>query len=296
MRPQSCQLCKAAFPSTLTGVKPTGPQERGTFSWMIGRTIKGQKGHVADPRKGDFSLVAAPHIALLSLYRGGLGVKRCLDRLGEPRGKLMAALEIIKGGGGITEGRRPPAPVADPANVARKAEERKQVEARIEARRIERESVTDEQRRAAQKARALACYYKNHATNKARAAARARAMHAQIKDTPEYIIKASARSATNRITRIYKGRKIGRTLSYLGCTHQQARDHIEKQFKRGMNWGNHGDWEIDHIIPLSRFDLTRQDEMHRAMHFTNLQPLWREENRSKSDNFTQHQPELLLVA
>lgn len=74
-----------------------------------------------------------------------------------------------------------------------------------------------------------------------------------------------------------------------------ARKHIEKQFKRGMHWNNHGTvWHIDHIIPLSKFDLTDPMQRKRANHFTNLQPLYVHENMSKGARITQpHQLALL---
>ena len=74
-----------------------------------------------------------------------------------------------------------------------------------------------------------------------------------------------------------------KTIELLGCKIDVARKHIEKQFKEGMSWENHGEWEIDHIIPVSSFDLTRSEEQKKAFHYTNLQPLSRLENRKKKD-------------
>lgn len=66
---------------------------------------------------------------------------------------------------------------------------------------------------------------------------------------------------------------------FLGCTVNQARAHIESQFESWMTWENHGKygWHIDHIKPLSAFDLTDPAQVAEACHFTNLRPLhWRE--------------------
>lgn len=59
--------------------------------------------------------------------------------------------------------------------------------------------------------------------------------------------------------------------------------YIESLFEDGMswsNWGVHG-WHLDHIIPISKFDLSDQGDVSRACHYTNIQPLWAKENLSK---------------
>lgn len=88
------------------------------------------------------------------------------------------------------------------------------------------------------------------------------------------------------VVTICRGKKIDkayRTIELLGCSIQDARLHIEKQFKEGMTWENHGThtWHIDHIKPCALFDLTKPEEQKKAFHYTNLQPLWAEENLRK---------------
>jgi hypothetical protein len=100
-------------------------------------------------------------------------------------------------------------------------------------------------------------------------------------------IKAKLRNHVHRIHKASHTVKSKKTNEYLGCTIKQAKRHIENQFKKGMTWDNHGVvWEIDHIIPLAAFDLTRKDQQMIANHFTNLQPLWKTENRKKGDRIT----------
>ena len=72
----------------------------------------------------------------------------------------------------------------------------------------------------------------------------------------------------------------------LGCTLGELRLHIEKQFKPGMTWENHGvhGWHTDHKIPLASFDLSDREQFLEACHFSNLQPLWAEENVKKKDS------------
>lgn len=77
------------------------------------------------------------------------------------------------------------------------------------------------------------------------------------------------------------------TLKYLGCSALEGKLHIEKQFREGMSWDNYGSsgWHIDHIKPLAKCDLNNEEEIARAFHYTNLQPLWWWENIEKSDKW-----------
>jgi len=85
-----------------------------------------------------------------------------------------------------------------------------------------------------------------------------------------------AKQLRDRLKKAIKNNyKVGSAISDLGCTIQELKIHIEKQFKNGMTWKNHGykTWHIDHKIPLDSFDLTNREEFLKAVHFSNLQPL-----------------------
>jgi hypothetical protein len=71
------------------------------------------------------------------------------------------------------------------------------------------------------------------------------------------------------------------TIFLIGCEVDYLRQHLESQFKTGMSWSNYGEWEIDHIQPCSSFDLTNEQQQKEYFHYTNLQPLWKTENRIK---------------
>jgi hypothetical protein len=74
------------------------------------------------------------------------------------------------------------------------------------------------------------------------------------------------------------------TLSeYLGCSISELKIYLESKFKPNMTWENYGEWEIDHIYPLAKADLTDRETFMRVCHHSNLQPLWKSENRSKKD-------------
>lgn len=77
--------------------------------------------------------------------------------------------------------------------------------------------------------------------------------------------------------------KADHTMKLLGCTKKQLLDHLERKFTEGMTWDNYGQWEIDHIIPISSVDLSKPEEQARIAHFTNLQPLWKVDNQTKSN-------------
>ena len=73
--------------------------------------------------------------------------------------------------------------------------------------------------------------------------------------------------------------KKNKTFQIVGCTPLELKSYIEKMFKNGMTWENHGKWHIDHIIPLSSGKT--EDEIIKLCHHTNLQPLWAIDNMKK---------------
>lgn len=79
--------------------------------------------------------------------------------------------------------------------------------------------------------------------------------------------------------------KKGSAVKDLGCTIEQLKQHLESKFQPGMTWDNHtlDGWHIDHIKPLSSFDLSDRKQLLEACHYTNLQPLWAKDNLTKSD-------------
>lgn len=81
--------------------------------------------------------------------------------------------------------------------------------------------------------------------------------------------------------------KVGSAVRDLGCSIPEFKEHIEKQFQDGMTWENHGihTWHLDHIKPLSSFDLTDRSQLLEAVHYTNIQPLWAKENLRKGGYF-----------
>ena len=77
--------------------------------------------------------------------------------------------------------------------------------------------------------------------------------------------------------------KSGSAVRDLGCTILELKIYLEERFKPGMNWSNYGKWHIDHKYPLSKVDLTDREQLLKVCHYTNLQPLWAEENIKKGN-------------
>lgn len=71
----------------------------------------------------------------------------------------------------------------------------------------------------------------------------------------------------------------------LGYTYEEFAKHIEKHFQSGMTWNNHGEWEIDHIIPISFFNFQSPNDVEFKMcwKLENIQPLWKHQNKQKGD-------------
>lgn len=84
-----------------------------------------------------------------------------------------------------------------------------------------------------------------------------------------------------RTYKALQGRKSETTRQLLGCTSEEFRAWIERHFTAGMSWENRSEWELDHKRPLASFDLNDPAQRAVACHFTNIQPLWRRDNRVK---------------
>ena len=94
-------------------------------------------------------------------------------------------------------------------------------------------------------------------------------------------------------TRLYMAvrntHRSGIAVRELGCSIQELKSHLEQMFIDGMSWENWGrsGWHIDHIKPITRFDLTDPKQVAKACHFTNLQPLWASDNLRKGNSYVE---------
>ena len=108
---------------------------------------------------------------------------------------------------------------------------------------------------------------------------------------PIWALKQAIRELTNQSFRRQGYKKGCSTYNILGCDFETFKAHLEKQFKPDMTWENRAIlWEIDHIVPLAS-GKSSYEETYNLGHYTNLQPLYKEENRRKSDNLSWQAPE-----
>jgi hypothetical protein len=86
---------------------------------------------------------------------------------------------------------------------------------------------------------------------------------------------------------IKNNQKIGSSITNLGCSIDELKTYLESKFQPGMTWDNYGrnGWHIDHIKPLSKFNLSDPKEFKMACHYSNLQPLWAKDNLRKGSKY-----------
>lgn len=103
----------------------------------------------------------------------------------------------------------------------------------------------------------------------------------KITSCPKYKLAVRIRQRLGKA--ITSCAKKGSAVADLGCSIPELKSYLESKFQPGMSWDNWSrtGWHIDHIIPLSSFDLENREEFLKAVHYTNLQPLWAVDNLRK---------------
>lgn len=102
---------------------------------------------------------------------------------------------------------------------------------------------------------------------------------------PVFLITEKVRTRIWKYLKIHNITKKNKTFDIVGCSPIFLKEHLEKQFVDGMSWNNKGMWHIDHIIPLS--SAKTEEELYKLCHYTNLQPLWAEDNLKKSNKIVE---------
>ena len=102
---------------------------------------------------------------------------------------------------------------------------------------------------------------------------------------PLYKLIANFRTAIYQVLKENNIEKNGKYFEILGYTPEDLINHIESKFSEGMSWENYGDFHIDHITPISSFNIQEigDNEFMRCWELENLQPMWADENIRKSN-------------
>jgi hypothetical protein len=137
------------------------------------------------------------------------------------------------------------------------------------------------------KERLKAYHAQNYLKTKAQRIKRQLAYDARrIETDPTFKLKRLVRDRLRKSVKRAGVLKCSSFRDYIGCTPHFLRQHIESQFSDGMTWDNHGSvWHIDHIVPISFFDLSTASGICAANHFSNLRPLMAHENLSKGNRY-----------
>lgn len=104
-------------------------------------------------------------------------------------------------------------------------------------------------------------------------------------DSPLEEFKRKVRSNIIR----YLSNKGKRTMEYLGCSRE---DYLKWLLNNNNSYtlDNHGkEWHIDHVIPLSKFNLTDEKQQDIAFNWRNTMPLSCEENLKKNNKIIPEQ-------
>lgn len=133
---------------------------------------------------------------------------------------------------------------------------------------------------------------REYQVNREKVAARQKAWQSAHKEYYQVLRRRPKNKVSSNMSRaIRQAVKLGKSgrrwEHILGYSLSDLMIHLESLFKEGMSWANYAQWEIDHIKPISLFQFESCDDpgFHECWALTNLQPLWRSENRSKNNKY-----------
>jgi len=152
---------------------------------------------------------------------------------------------------------------------------------KINARNRARKAADPEKARELSRASYLRCRERDKLRRRERRIELAAYMRHKRQSDPAFAIADRLRRRINGLIAKSSASKAGGLVEVSGCTLAELVIHIERQFLPGMSWANRRLWHIDHIIPCSAFDLTDESQQRVAFHFTNLRPIWAEQNHRK---------------
>lgn len=140
--------------------------------------------------------------------------------------------------------------------------------------RVKREDLRSKENR--ERSNSYKTKYKNNNKDKVRESENIRVKLKRVND-PQYNIKESLVKKTRE--HLIQDKWV----NIIGCTSKQFRTWFEYCFTTDINWDTLDNWECDHVIPLSYFDLNNDNEYKLASHWTNIRPLLSKENKIKGN-------------
>jgi hypothetical protein len=94
------------------------------------------------------------------------------------------------------------------------------------------------------------------------------------------------RNVRKRLRDVMHGKR--GALNVVGCTRKQLQKHLQSQFTDQMHWNNYGTyWHVDHIVPVSHFDLANPEHVKLVHHYTNLRPMEAAANMMRGNKIEQ---------
>lgn len=102
---------------------------------------------------------------------------------------------------------------------------------------------------------------------------------------PIYKLINNFRTAIYQVLKENNVKKNGHYFDILKYSPEDLIVHLEKQFDERMSWDNYGEWHVDHIKPISSFNIQKigDNEFIECWSLNNLRPLWGDENIRKSN-------------
>jgi hypothetical protein len=102
---------------------------------------------------------------------------------------------------------------------------------------------------------------------------------------PLYKLISNFRTAIYQVLKENNVDKNGHYFEILKYSPDELISHLENKFKDGMTWDNYGEWHVDHILPITSFNIQKigDNEFMKCWSLNNLQPMWGKENIKKSN-------------
>lgn len=104
----------------------------------------------------------------------------------------------------------------------------------------------------------------------------------RLENDTEFALRHNVRSRINQVFKRLDKVKVDSTIELLGCSYSQLKKWIEFQMADGFTWENYGKlWHIDHMIPVSAFEIENIEKQKQCFNWSNLRPLLASTNLHK---------------